>query len=88
MRPLHAQQVFAPEFDADFFRLSKAQQTLIEKKVDDMGARLADFPHTKLKGASGNFRLRVGDYRIIYTFDLARNILFLKLIGHRSEVYR
>ena len=34
------------------------------------------------------FRLRVGDYRIIYTFDVSRDELSLVTLGHRREVYR
>ena len=34
------------------------------------------------------FRLRVGDYRIIYSFDLAKNEIHLITLGHRREVYR
>ena len=88
MKLLPAQQIFAKEFDADYFRLPKRVQELIGRKIDDVGARLAEFPHARLKGASGNYRLRVGDYRVIYTFDLARNLIVLKLVGNRREVYR
>lgn len=72
----------------DYFCLPKHMQELIQRKIDEMGTRLADFSHTRLKGASGNYRLRVGDYRVIYAFDLARNVILLKLVGHRREVYR
>jgi mRNA-degrading endonuclease RelE of RelBE toxin-antitoxin system len=34
------------------------------------------------------FRLRVGDYRIIYAFDVSRNELSLVTLGHRREAYR
>jgi mRNA interferase RelE/StbE len=85
--PLPAQQVFSREFDADFFRLPDAIQNLIEAKIDDLATRLATHPHQRLQG-NANFRLRVGDYRIIYDFDLGAGILFLKLVGHRREVYR
>lgn len=34
------------------------------------------------------YRLRVGDYRIIYDFDRARNLIDLITLGHRREVYR
>ncbi|MCW5548662.1 MAG: type II toxin-antitoxin system RelE/ParE family toxin [Opitutaceae bacterium] len=34
------------------------------------------------------FRLRVGDWRIIYTFDVARNEIHLLALGHRREIYR
>jgi hypothetical protein len=30
----------------------------------------------------------VGDYRIIYTFDLEQNAIHLLAIGHRREIYR
>jgi mRNA-degrading endonuclease RelE of RelBE toxin-antitoxin system len=31
---------------------------------------------------------RVGDYRIIYTFDVEQNRIHLLAIGHRREIYR
>lgn len=34
------------------------------------------------------FRLRVGDYRIIYDFDLSKGVLRLLAVGHRREVYK
>ncbi|HIG29283.1 MAG TPA: hypothetical protein EYQ50_16430 [Verrucomicrobiales bacterium] len=33
-------------------------------------------------------RLRVGDYRIIYTFDAAEGVINLLAVGHRREIYR
>jgi mRNA interferase RelE/StbE len=52
-----------------------------------MGLRLAAFPHYRMVGSDG-FRLRVGDYRVIYRFDLARGEIYLLAMGHRREVYR
>jgi len=40
----------------------------------------------KLSGAEG-FRLRQGDYRIVYTVDDARRIVTIYKIGHRREIY-
>ena len=34
------------------------------------------------------YRLRIGDYRIIYTFDPAQNVIHLLAVGHRREIYR
>jgi mRNA-degrading endonuclease RelE of RelBE toxin-antitoxin system len=34
------------------------------------------------------YRLRVGDHRVIYTFDLPRNEIHLLAVGHRREIYR
>ncbi len=30
----------------------------------------------------------MGDYRVIYTFDTARNEIHLLAVGHRQEIYR
>ncbi len=34
------------------------------------------------------FRLRVGDFRIIYPFNLAKNELHLITLGNRRDVYK
>ena len=52
-----------------------------------MGLRLKTFPHHRLKGHN-RYRLRVGDYRIIYTFDAEQNIIHLLGVGNRKEIYR
>ena len=41
----------------------------------------------KLKGREG-WRIRVGDYRIIYEIDDARSVVTVLDIGHRRDVYR
>lgn len=34
------------------------------------------------------YRLSVGDYRVIYQFDIEKGELWLITLGHRREVYR
>jgi mRNA interferase RelE/StbE len=82
-----ATQIASREFDADFFRLPSHLQSLIQKKIDEMGLRLGNFSHYRMTG-SEKYRLRAGDYRIIYRFDLIRQEIYLIAIGHRREVYR
>ena len=52
-----------------------------------MGLRLTAFPHQRRKG-NNRYRLRVGDYRIIYTFDAEQDIIHLLGVGNRKEIYR
>lgn len=82
-----ALQIYYSGFDAAFFKLPTNVQSRIAAKIDDMGLRLKSFPHHRLKGHD-RFRLRVGDFRIIYTTDVERNIVRLLAIGHRREIYR
>jgi mRNA interferase RelE/StbE len=82
-----ATQVYYASFDAVFLKLPAALRERIETKMNEIGSRLAAFPHHRLQG-SHRFRARVGDYRIIYTFDLEENTIHLLAIGHRREIYR
>ncbi|MGE5442270.1 MAG: type II toxin-antitoxin system RelE family toxin [Bacteroidota bacterium] len=42
----------------------------------------------KLRGESDLWRVRVGDYRILYSIEEARLVVLVVKIGHRREVYR
>lgn len=52
-----------------------------------MGSRLDSFPHYRMKG-SERFRLRVGDYRVIYRYTVDPAEIHLLAVGHRREIYR
>lgn len=82
-----ALQIYYSGFDTPFFKLPPQVQSRLEAKIDDMGLRLKTFPHHRLKGHD-RFRLRVGDYRIICTFDAERKVIHLLAVGNRREIYR
>jgi mRNA interferase RelE/StbE len=41
----------------------------------------------KLKGGDREWRIRVGDYRAVYTVDDTNSLVEVTRIRHRSEVY-
>jgi mRNA interferase RelE/StbE len=82
-----ATQVYAREFDSVFFKLPPHLREAIESKIHQLGSRLDNYPHRHLSGRP-EFRLRVGDYRVIYEFNRERNTLYLVTLGNRREVYR
>lgn len=82
-----ATEIYAREFDSVLLDLPPRIRETIEAKIHDLGARLSTFSHHRLKGRS-EYRLRVGDYRVIYEFDQEKNVLYLVALGHRREVYR
>ena len=42
----------------------------------------------KLKGAKGNFwRIRVGDYRVLYSIEDEIRIVDIYKVGHRRDIY-
>ena len=85
--PGAATQVFSREFDAGLSRLPEKAAVLILEKISGIGLQLGTFSHYRMSGRD-EFRLRVGDYRVIYNFDLAKNEIYLLTLGHRREVYR
>jgi mRNA interferase RelE/StbE len=82
-----ALQIYSRDFDADFFKLPVDIQARIEARIDRLGFMLDRFSHSRLKGMDC-FKLRVGDYRVIYEFDISAGKLYLLDVGHRREVYR
>ncbi len=53
------------------------------------GLRHNPRPHgyTKLKGSEG-YRIRVGDYRIVYDIDDGAQIVTIRRAQNRKDVYR
>jgi mRNA interferase RelE/StbE len=43
---------------------------------------------TKLAGADDAYRIRIGDYRIVYVIADKVLIVYIIRVGHRKEVYR
>jgi mRNA interferase RelE/StbE len=82
-----ALQICYSGFDHVFLKLPENARGRIEQAIDAMGRDLGSFPHYRMTGGN-RYRLRVGDYRVVYTFDVARNEIHLLAVGHRSEIYR
>jgi len=52
-----------------------------------MGRRLESFPHHRLVGRTES-RMRVGDYRVLYEYDLVQGRIYLLYVGHRRDIYK
>jgi mRNA interferase RelE/StbE len=82
-----ALQIWSPTFTRAFDALPASAREAVQRKVDEMGTRLESFPHQRLQGRS-EFKLRVGDYRVLYEFDAKLGRLSLHYVGHRREIYK
>ena len=66
-------------------------EPLISKRIIKSIGEFSENPRArefkKLKGETA-FRLRVGDYRIIFDFDPKSQKIFIIGIGHRKNIYK
>ncbi len=78
--------VFAPKAEGDYANLEpKVQQRVIEKLKLFLENEILP---EKLEGNfQGLFKLRAGDYRIIYEL-IGTTLMRVRLIGHRSRIYK
>jgi len=80
--------VFKPSIEKDLKKLPK------EVVVRALGRiqTLADTPFppgaVKLSGADRLYRLRVGDYRVVYEVEKEREVVIVHYVRHRQEAYR
>ena len=59
----------------------------IEKLIDSLSENPRPVGVKKLKGTKDLYRVRVGDYRIIYSIDEDVKIVDVRKIGHRKDIY-
>jgi mRNA interferase RelE/StbE len=77
-----------PSAERELAALDSPIQRRIAARID----ALADTPRPagakKLQGGKSTWRVRVGDYRILYEVVDERVIVLVVKVGHRREVYR
>ena len=82
-----ALQIWSHTFSKAFDGLPSGVRETVQRKIDDMGTRLENFPHQRLQGRP-EFKLRVGDYRVLYEFDVKLGRVYLHYVGNRREIYK
>lgn len=78
---------FTPSAFRDLSRLSRSLQQRIDKRL--MGLTEEPRPRgcKKLAGEAGRYRIRAGDYRILYEVQDEILLVLVLKIGHRGRVY-
>jgi mRNA interferase RelE/StbE len=73
----------------DLARLDTSIARRIVKRVQWLAEHLDELkPEPLTATLLGFFKLRVGDYRIIYRIIANENLIVVHRIGHRREIYR
>ena len=67
---------------------SRAQRRRIVNGIERLGKDPRPSGARKLEGSKCTYRIRVGDYRVLYDLLDKKLVVLVVNIGHRREVYR
>ena len=70
-----------------FLSLDQSVRRRIGRAVDALATDPRPAGAKMITGAHGVLRIRVGDYRVLYTIDEGQLIVLVLDAGHRSEIY-
>jgi mRNA interferase RelE/StbE len=80
------------EFDSkaieDLKGISGKVQSQILKKINWLGVNFEQVqPKELTENLAGFYKLRVGDYRVLYEIDAELEVIAIARVGHRREIY-
>jgi mRNA interferase RelE/StbE len=78
---------FKKSAERDLRKIPKADLQRITQRIKELAATPRPSGIEKLAGQD-SYRIRQGDYRIVYTVDDGQKLIEIIKIGHRREVYR
>ena len=79
---------FTPESLVDLAKLDPSNKLRIARKIKWLQENFEQITPMSLTGnLIGYFKLRIGDYRVIYSIDYSSKILIIHQVGHRREIY-
>jgi len=76
----------SPKAKKQLQKLSKIGQIVVVRKIRSLSGQNIVIGEEKLKGHKNIYRVRVGDYRIVYS-RMSRKLRII-LIGHRKDIYK
>jgi mRNA interferase RelE/StbE len=79
---------FAPVATRQFKKLPREVQVRITRRIDTLAERPRPDGVKKLEGEGSLYRLRVGDYRVIYTIEDKLLLVLVLTLGKRADIYR
>ena len=69
-------------------KLSTPVWDRIKEQIIDLAHNLISINSKPLKGFKGYYRVRIVDYRVVYSIDNEENKVVIVKIGHRKDIYR
>lgn len=78
----------APAAERQLHKLDPPIRRRLQAAIDLLAANPRPPKAIQLVGGAGEWRVRTGDYRIIYEIHDNQLIILVLRVGHRREIYR
>ena len=78
----------APRAQRDLKALDRSVRGRIKQRIDSLAENPYPSGIKKIEGEDDLYRLRVGDYRILYQVQGKVLLVLIVGIGHRRDIYR
>ena len=88
MTPRRYEVVLSPKAEKQLDELPTPLRRRITEAIEGLESKPRPHGVKKLTGAENLWRIRVGDFRIVYTIEDDRLIVLVVKIGHRRKIYR
>lgn len=79
--------IFKETFPKDMRAVPGKDRKKVLTRIDSLAVNPRPFGCQRLTGQN-KYRLRQGDYRILYTIDDSERIVRIMKVGHRKDIYR
>lgn len=80
--------LFKESAEKDLKKIPKTLLKNIIRKISALENNPYHYGYVKLSGSEGFYRIRTGDYRVIYSADNKAKVLTVWYIRHRKDVYK
>jgi mRNA interferase RelE/StbE len=80
--------VFARSARKELERLDQSLSFRILRRIESLAHVPRPDGCRKLQGATNLWRIRIGDHRVLYAVDDAKQVVDVIAIRHRSDAYR
>ena len=78
---------YKPSLEKDLKPIPRAQLKRLVKVIEQLSSNPRPYGSKKLIGQN-KYRIKLGDYRMLYTIDDANRVIRILKIGHRKDIYR
>jgi mRNA interferase RelE/StbE len=78
---------FQPRAEKSLLKAPRDMQPRLKEAILSLSATPRPHGAKKLKGERDTWRIRVGDWRIVYVPNDGAQAIIITVIGHRREVY-